>query len=338
MPVRRSFIRWSSCVLLAAFAACGGGGEGGGPPVGSVGDSKLFVGDSAKQAIGSSPNSNPAAGTSVIERVISGSSTMLSSELRDFALDAVNDRLYVADLRSILVFNNAGTASGNVAPSRVLNSFLGLGGFVGIYLDTVNDRLYAPVNLGAGSNQVRVFNGASTATNAFPDRTFSFASRFLIDIAVDTTRDILYAFHLNSATNLTEIAVFANASTLNGVVVPTRVITIGRSYSSNEPAGIFIDSAANRLYAPNHGQVLVFDSASTKNGAISGPAAPERVITLPVPGMTTITIELTSNRLYAVDGAGVNVIPNASTAVGLVTAVRILAPPGSFFEAVAVKP
>ena len=336
MAVGRFLVRCSSAFLVAAFASCGGGGADDGSPFG-IAPSKIFVGDSAKMAIGSSPNSNPTAGTSVVDRLISGSNTTLSSELRDFALDAANDRLYVADLRSILVFNSASTASGNIAPSRVLSSFIGLGAFAGIYLDTANDRLYAPVNFLA-AREVRVFDNASTASNAVATRTFTFASDFLIDVAVDTTNDILYAFHLNAATNRTEIAVFDGASTLSGAETPNRVITIDSSFSSTDPAGIFIDAAANRLYAPNHGQVLVFDNASTKNGAITGAAAPQRIITLPVPGMTTLTVEVTSNRLYAVDGAGVTVIPNASTAVGLVTAVRILAAPGSFFEAIAVKP
>ena len=336
MSPGRFLVRCSSAFLIAAFASCGGGGGDDGSPFG-IAPSKIFVGDSAKPAIGSSPNSNPTAGTSVVERLISGSNTTLSSELRDFALDAANDRLYVADLRSILVFNNAGTASGNVAPSRVLTSFIGLGSFAGIHLDTVNDRLYAPVNFPA-AREVRVFNSASTASNAVATRTFSFASNLLIDVAVDTTNDILYAFHLNTTTNRTEIAVFDGASTLSGPETPNRVITVGSSFSSTDPAGIFIDAAANRLYVPNHGQVLVFDNASTKNGAITGAAAPERIITLPVPGMSSITVEPTSDRLYTADGAGVNVIQNASTAVGLATAIRILASPGSFFEVVAVKP
>lgn len=336
----RSFVRCSSVVLMVALAACGGGGggEGSPAPLSSLAPSKIFVGDSANQAIGSSPNSNPAAGSYAVERVIAGSNTMLSSELTDFALDAANDRLYVADLRSILVFNNVSTAAGNVAPARVVTSFGPLGGFVGIYLDTVNDRLYAPVNLGFQTNEVRVFDAASTASNAAPTRTFSFTSHFLIDVAVDATRDILYAFHVNATTTLTEIAVFDNASTRTGVVTPTRVITIGNSFSSGPPAGIFIDAAGNRLYAPSFGQVLVFDNASTKNGAISGAAAPERIINLPWPGLSSITVDLTANRLYSVDNAGVNIVANASTASGTPTVTRILAPAGSFFEALAVKP
>jgi hypothetical protein len=76
--------------------------------------SKIFVGDSNTPAIGSSPNSNPSPGQVVVERIISGPNTMLSSALVDFALDVVRDRLYVADQRSILVFDNISTAEGNI--------------------------------------------------------------------------------------------------------------------------------------------------------------------------------------------------------------------------------
>ena len=159
-----------ACVSALVFAVltingCGGGGDA--EPAPLAAPSKAFVADRGQATIGSSSNSNPGPGTVVAERRIVGPNTMLSANLGDLALDGTNDRLYVAELRSILVFNNASTANGNVAPSRVVSSFGGVGNFVGIYLDTVNDRLYAAVNFGL-TNQVQVFDKVSTLSSAPP--------------------------------------------------------------------------------------------------------------------------------------------------------------------------
>ena len=334
-PVRLACV---SALVFAVLTINGCGGGGGAEPAPPPAPSKAFVADRGQATIGSSSNSNPGPGTVVAERRIVGANTMLSANLVDLALDATNDRLYVADLRSILVFNNASTASGNVAPSRVVSSFGGLGNFAGIYLDTVNDRLYATVNFGL-TNQVQVFDKVSTLSNAPPTRTFTFASNSLIDIAVDTSKNIAYVYNLDP-TNLTRISVFDNAASLNSTVAltPNRTITIGESFSSGAALGMFIDSANDRLYAPRIGQVMVFDSASTKNGSVGATAVPSRTITLPVPAYTNIFVELTANRLYAADNAGVNIIDNASTVSGTPAVTRVLAPGGSVFMAVVVKP
>jgi hypothetical protein len=260
---------------------------------------------------------------------------MLSSGLIDFAISAPQDRLYVVDLRSILAFDNISTISGNVAP-RVISSFAPPGNFVGIDRDSSNDRIYAAVNIGPATNQVQVFDSVTTASNVLPTRTFSFASNFLIDVAIDPTRNILYVYHVDSITLRTEISVFDNATSLstNGLLA-NRVITIGDPFTSGTPAGIFIDPTNDRLYAPRLGQVMVFDNASTKNGDVATTAVP-RTILLPVPAFTNITVNVGADRVYAVDTAGLNIISNANSTSP--TAVRALAPSGSLFTAVAVKP
>ena len=121
------FARWCAVFAIAGLAAgCGGGGGGDSPPPPpATPPSKIFVGDSGTPAIGSSPNSNPSPGQAIVERIISGPNTMLSSALVDFALDVARDRLYVADQRSILVFDNISTAEGNIAPSRIVSTCCG---------------------------------------------------------------------------------------------------------------------------------------------------------------------------------------------------------------------
>jgi hypothetical protein len=351
----RRLTRW--CAVLAIFsvaAGCGGGGGDGGSPSStphSTPPSKVFVGDSGSvppaapttPAIGSSPNSNPLSGPLVVERIIQGPSTMLTSSLLDFALDVARDRLYVSDRRSILVFDNISTATGNTAPRVVsicCGGPAGFGNFVGIYLDTVNDRLYAGVNINLAAGQViHVFDNVSSLSNSAPTRTIAVSSTFLMDVAVDTAKNILYVYGLNAISNHTEIAVFDSAATLSGARTQNRTITIGDSFSSGPGVGMFIDPVNNRLYAPRSGQVLVFDNVSTKDGDVGTTAAPERIINLPLPAMSNITVELAANRLYALDGDGLSIIANASTVNGTPPAVtRVLAPSGSTFKAVAVSP
>lgn len=342
-------VRWSLAVSLVGLVACGGGGGGGSTPP-EPAPSKIFVGDSFNAAIGSSPESNPSPGTSVVDRIISGSNTRLSTNMWDFAIDAANDRLFVSDLRSILVFDGVSTASGNVTP-RVLSSFDGpgaLGNYVGIALDTTNNRIYAAGN-GIGGNinnfEIHVFNNASSASNIAPSRTFSLASNGgLFDVAIDPSKDILYLYRFASFANPTEIAVFDNASALSGpAVTPNRTITIGESFSSGPPVGtLFLDVANDRLFASRLGAVMVFDGASAKSGSVATPGVVTRSIDLtPTLGsiLTTVTVDLAANRLYAADNFGLNIIPNASGANGNPAPfTRVLAPGNSKFQAVAVKP
>ena len=331
-------------VLAALAAGCGGGGGGGGsnsPTLPVLGASKIFVGDSANGAIGSSANSNPSPGTLVVDRIITGANTKLDTSLFDFALDTANDQLYVTDLRSILVFNGASTATGNVAPARTVSTIPGgLGGYNGgLYLDTAGNRLYAGTNVNLGGPQtIQVFDSASTASAATPTRNITITTNFIFDIAVDTTRDILYVYD-NNASNFTQIAVFDSASTLNGTVAPSRTISLVDS-GGGGPIGLFIDAANDRLYVPrNVGTISVFDIVHSATDAVPASVVPSRTINLPVPTYSAVFVELSSNRLYAVDANGVNIIANASTVTGTPLATtRVIAPAGSSLQAIAVKP
>ncbi len=330
-------------VLAALAAGCGGGSSGGSstPSTPPVAASKIFVADSGHAAIGSSPNSNPSAGPLVVERVITGASTLLDTSLFDIALDVTNDRLYVTDLRSILVFNGASTTTGNVAPARTVSTIPGsLGGFNGgLYLDATRDILYAGTNFNSATQAVYVFPNAGSASAVAPTRTITFTANFLLDIAVDTTRDILYAYVVDAG-GFTHIFVFDGASLINTTVAPTRTIDIHDS-GGGGPIGLFIDAANNRLYVPrNAGTISVFNSASTATDTVPASVVPARTINLPFPAYSAVFVELTSDRLYALDGGnGIDIIPNASTVNGTPpTTTRVIAPAGSTLQAIAVKP
>jgi hypothetical protein len=332
-------IRALALSLVAALVAGCGGGSGEVIPASTAG-SRLFVGDTANAAIGSSSNVNPSAGTYVAERSIAGSNTQLDTNLFDFALDAANDRLYVADLRSILVFNNASTANGNIAPSRTVTTLPGAsGGFSGgIYLDTTRNILYAATNLLGVTQNVQVFENASAASGATANRTITFAIRSISDIAVDTTRNILYVYGTDSG-GFARILSFDNASALVSISVPTRVLSFPDSGGSG-PIGLFVDAANNRLYVPrNDGTIAVFDAASTVSGSVAVNTFPSRSITLPVQTYSALFLDLANNRLYALDPAGINIIPGASAASGTPAGLtRVTAPSGATFQALAFKP
>jgi len=332
--------RLSVVVLISVCTSCGGGGGDSPPPAPPPPPpSKAFVADSGSAAIGSTSNPNPSPGPVPVDRIIQGPNTTLSSWLFDVAVDAANDRLYASDQLSIVVFNNAGTASGNIAPSRIVSQRSlapGAAQYQGFYLDTQNDRLYVTVV----PHSVYVFDNVSALSNAAPSRIISTANdaTYLFDVAVDTTKDVLYVYGLGAG-SLTQIAVYDNASGRFGSVDADRMITIGDPLGSGPAVGMFIDPANDRLYAPRNGQVLVFDNASTRDGLVGTTVIPTRTITLPVTAMSHIFVELVADRLYAVDNNGVTIIANASTVNGVPpSGIRVVAASGSMYQAIAVKP
>jgi hypothetical protein len=332
--------------ILVALVGCGGGGGGGdSSPAPALAASKIFLGDRGHGLIGSAVNTNPSAGTTAIaDRVISGGSTLLTSSVlgvRDFGLDAANDRLFVSDSDHVLAFDHISTANGSVAP-RVVAAATGGDTFSGIFIDTMHDRVYATVRLNTAGNEVRVYEAAGTVTSAAtPSRTFSFPSTLIYDIAVDTVIDVAYVYYVAGSAH---IAVLANASTLNGPLALTQVIDYGTIRpNDSEPLGIFL-TPQGHLYVPNIDLTLgptieVFHVPSTASGV----HAPNRTITLP-PGVpqafTNIFVDISTNRLYAADFFGLSIAQNASLITSMTGAVRVISGPssGTSFTAVAVKP
>jgi hypothetical protein len=333
-------IRALALPLVAILVASCGGSSGSLSPAPPASGSRVFVGDSTNAAIGSSSNLNPSPGTYVVERTIAGANTQLDTNLFDFALDATNDRLYVADLRSILVFNNASTISGNATPARTVTTLPGpFGSFNGgIFLDTTRNMLYAATNFLGTTQNVQVFDNASTASAATATRTITFTIRSIADIALDTTRNILYVYGTDLA-GFAEVLSFDNASTLTGAVVPDRAISFPDSGGTG-PVGLFVDAANDRLYVPrNDGTIAVFNTASAVSGNATINALPSRTINLPVTSFSVLFVDVAANRLYALDPAGISVIASASTASGTPsTTIRALAPSGSTFQAITVRP
>src|ERR1041385_8596112 len=234
-------------------------------------------------------------------------------------------QLYISTPTPFLHFNNAETATGNVAPvSTITGSSTQLSSPQHLFLDTANDRLYVA---NQGGHSILVFDGVSALTgtlNLAPTRVISGASTNLvspIDITLDPTNNLLYV------ADGTSILVFAGATTVTGNTPPVRNINMGVSIG-----GLFLDATNNQLYVSDPGDNAVdrLDSASTQNvigivgGAIAGPDT-----------------RLSQPRGLALDGSGrllvsnsstpasITVYPNAGTATGDAIPSVVIAASGS---------
>jgi hypothetical protein len=171
---------------------------------------------------------------------------------------AITGKLYVSNSNdnSILRFDNAFTATGNVAPAATISgAATTLSSPAFITLDSVNDRLFVANNGGAG---VLVFDNISTKTgNIAPERTITGPIVTPTDVAIDTAKDLLYV------ADDTDIYVFTSASTATDPVSPVHDITVSFAVSA-----IFIDSTNDRLYVANQAgnSIEVYNTASTQDG------------------------------------------------------------------------
>jgi hypothetical protein len=194
---------------------------------------------------------------------------------------------------TLLRFDNAFTANGNVTPAATIvgtNTTFNFPNFM--TLDTANDSLYI-----ADTNDLSVviYDGISTKNgNVAPSRIIAGVATNLLsptDVSLDKTRNLLYV-----ADDLF-IHVYASASTVNGNQAPARDLTVPFQLS-----GIFIDGANDRLYVADQAgnAVAVYDHASTLNGPIAANRA--------VQGAAT---HLSGPGAVQVDGAGRLVVSNS---------------------------
>jgi hypothetical protein len=220
-------------------------------------------------------------------------------------------KLYVASRLqdTVLRFDNAFTASGNVAPGATINGGLtGLTEPVYLALDSAADRLFV-ANRSAGS--ITVFDQASTKTgNVAPSRTISGPATNLFlptDVFLDKGDDLLYV------ADDVDVLVFAAASAANGNVAVARDIQPGFVVGA-----VFLDTAANRLFLadPVGNAIDVYDNASTLNGSVT----PTRQITGASTGLSQpVGIRIDSASRLIVSNASppsITVYANAASASG----------------------
>jgi hypothetical protein len=295
--------------------------------------SKLFAADAGYPGIGSLVNPDPAAGMIAVDRFFYGGG--LTTSVKSLALDTVNDRLYVGNGTTILVYNGASMASGILSPARTITGLLDAGS---LFIDAANNRLY----VGAAPG-VKVFDPANMANGAaIPSRSLTgdFGTAYQINgVAVDAGKDILYV----SNTTLTpmpsgHISLFT-ASTADGTKTPNAIITPMSGMNNLSVAGMALDSTpttGDRLYVAGPSPtVMVFDQVST----LSGAQTPTRTITLPAQ-IRSVAIDPVGDRLYAValSGGAIYIVEGASTAMGTPSVVKTIGPVYGNFTGVAVNP
>jgi hypothetical protein len=215
--------------------------------------------------------------SAVPDRQIVGAATGLI-EVAPMVLDTGRDIIYAAcginanGTTNLLVFNNASTTSGNVAPARTLNFASPASQPFSMVLDQANDRLFVSTS----SAEIDIYDHISTATSLTPARTISGPLTGLTSsfgITLDGNGRLLV---LNDVpANIT----IYNAATDNGNVAPLATISSPMLNPSSGTMAVDLSAAGGGdLYvATTAGQVLVF----TKIGTANGNVAPARTINYP---------------------------------------------------------
>jgi DNA-binding beta-propeller fold protein YncE len=237
---------------------------------------QIYVANTGADAILVFNSTRSATGNIAPNRTITGAATTLSGPSALF-FDVVNDRLYVANTaaNTILMFNNASTANGNVVPSRTLvGTATTLNAPYGVFVDITRNKLYV---INGGADSILGFNNAAMASgNTAPNRTISGVATTMSGPsggALDMLQDRLYV--ANTGSN--SILVFNAISTTSGNIAPNRTIA-GVLTGLNQPRDLYLDPAGDRLYVANAvgNSVLMFDGASSVTGA----RTPNRTLSL----------------------------------------------------------
>jgi len=202
---------------------------------------QIYVANYADDAILVFNNARTISGDVVPDRTITGVATTLSGPSTLF-FDVFNDRLYVAntDANTILVFNNASTANGNVTPSRTLAGVATtLNAPYGVFVDITRNKFYV---INGGADSILVFNNAATVSgNTAPSGAISGAATTMSGPsggALDMLQDRLYV--ANTGSN--SILVFNAISTASGNIAPNRTLA-GVLTGLNQPRDLYLDLA-----------------------------------------------------------------------------------------------
>ena len=279
--------------------------------------------DNAFTAIG---DASPAA-------TISGANTTLKGNAF-ITLDAAADRLYVANTGdlSVVIFDGVSTKIGtvNIAPTRTIaGAATGLLQPTDVALDKGRDMLYV-----ADDIDIFVFNSASAAsTNGNVAFARDISPGFAVSaIFIDATNNRLFV--ADQAADA--IAIFDNASTLNGPVKATRVVQ-GAATHLAVPSGVTVDGAG-RLIVSNVGNgttipatITIYANAAT----VDANAAPVAEITGSNTGLVTpdqIVVDRTgTGTLYNADpgAARIAVFGGLNTANGNIAPTRSINGPST---------
>ncbi|HYG53297.1 MAG TPA: T9SS type A sorting domain-containing protein [Flavobacteriales bacterium] len=266
--------------------------------------------DTAVGAIAIFDNMSTLDGGTTPTRYIFGPSTQLKQP-HGCWLDESRDMLYVSNTfgENILVFNNASTISGDVAPDRVI-AHDSLGCPVYIFIDSLVDRMFVCAMPAMGGpptsleSQVAIYNNASTQTGSVEP---------LIRITGDNTRLMLINQTVHNAWfnptkqllavghHTNELLMFDLTSVSWSTVSPLKYDLIPRIIRVDDPSlgydsvdvnlyGFYWDLATDRMFCsvgvdnPGGGPTTTCPPESIKifsnvsDSTVSGVTTPDRVI------------------------------------------------------------
>jgi len=253
-------------VLMGSLAGCVISPRRGTTNTGGPTGGKLFVATAGSiLRFGSALTAN---GNVAPEATISGSQTQLSSPQR-ILLDVTNNRLLIANQGggSILIFQNASTASGNIAPNAVLTSPSNMVSPVDLAIDAGANLLYV-----ADGQNILVFSGQGSLSgnvNTPPVRTVNFT--FTIGaILLDAANNRL--FIADPADNAVQI--LPNASSANGPGTSLVNPLVGANTLLQHPNGLAFDGAG-RLIVSNLStpSITIYPASAIPAGGNVAPVA-----------------------------------------------------------------
>lgn len=257
---------------------------------------------------------------------IAPAATITSSQLPSpthILSDPNTDRLFVtnSNTASIVVLNNASTASGSVTPLAILSgNATALSAPVDMALDTGNNLLYV-----ADGTAILVFSnetGLAGNVNTPPSRTF-ITGLSISAIFLDTSSDTLYV--ADSRDN--EIVVFGQAS-LQALTGAPEAQILGNSTQLSSPGGVALDPSG-RLVVSNAGGaglpppgITIYSNPTTATGNI----LPATIIAggstgFAAPSPIALTNSINNGQLFVADPSAhaVLIYTNVSTLTGNVS-------------------
>lgn len=230
-----------------------------------------------------------------------------------------NDATFMANNQGQSLLRITPQGNGPVPPISVLQGpATQIQNPAGICYDRGRDILYN-VNVGGGSS-LNAFHQAKTRSGDTPPNRRVTGTPNLFALSLDSRADRLYA----SRPGPGQIAVFDQASTIDGPATPTRSFSAA---GLNSPAGMFLDSARNRLYvaSQNSSQIFIFSNPHKLSGSVT----PSGVLGGSNTGFVfprNVAVDVFRDQLYVLDfnANAVFVFNSASMVSGNVAPDRII--------------